>query len=500
MTDYETEAQAVADAMNAVYENKQTNKKTSISGDYSTDNESYPTAKAVKDWTGTKVTSWSNTPADTNYPSEKLVKDSLDGKQATLVSGSNIKTINNNSILGSGNISIESGGTAVDIVTEWDSTLSDTVVPSEKLVKDTIDTKANATHSHSATEVADNNSANYTNLGTLSSNASQQTINAAIDSKLGSLAEIELVTVVAELPTASADTMNQLYLVAEATSGVHDNYEVYITVRTGTSGSYSYAWEKVDTARIDLSGYSTTSHGHGNIDKDGKIGSTSGLPLITTTGGLITTGSFSNTSGTFAEGNHAHNQITSDGKITSTAVTVASGDNIVITDASDSSKIKRVANLLASHVKDSNAHNNIDSSANDTQATINTKIDTALGNKISTSSTTGLVKNDGTIDTNTYLTSSSLSNYIQKSQTTGLIKNDGTIDTSTYLTQMKIGSTSGLPVKTTTNGVLTTGSFGTTAGTFAEGNHTHNYTTTSDVEDEIEAFATALANAINPSS
>lgn len=98
----------------------------------------------------------------------------------------------------------------------------------------------------------------------------------------------------------------------------------------------------------------------------------------------------------------------------------------------------------------------------------------ALSNYMQKSSTAGLMKNDGTVDTNTYLTSSALSNYIQKSNTSGLIKNDGTIDTSTYLTQMKIGSTSGLPVKTGTNGVLAAGSFGTSAGTFAEGNHTHS--------------------------
>ena len=39
------------------------------------------------------------------------LNDSLDGKQETLVSGTNIKTINNTSILGSGNIDIQGGGT-----------------------------------------------------------------------------------------------------------------------------------------------------------------------------------------------------------------------------------------------------------------------------------------------------------------------------------------------------------------------------------------------------
>ena len=60
----------------------------------------------------------------------------------------------------------------------------------------------------------------------------------------------------------------------------------------------------------------------------------------------------------------------------------------------------------------------------------------SLTNYIQKSQTSGLVKNDGTIDTNNYLTEhQSLTNYIQKSQTSGLVKNDGTIDTNNYLTQ-----------------------------------------------------------------
>ena len=68
-----------------------------------------------------------------------------------------------------------------------------------------------------------------------------------------------------------------------------------------------------------------------------------------------------------------------------------------------------------------------------------------LDTKIAKSSTSGLVKNDGTIDTNTYLTSSALSNYVQKSSTTGLIKNDGSIMTG-----------------------------GTGSSNYAIGNHTHS--------------------------
>ena len=57
--------------------------------------------------TSDRVTAFQSTPDNTHYPSEKLVKDSLDAKQDTLVSGTNIKTINNQSLLGSGDIAIQ---------------------------------------------------------------------------------------------------------------------------------------------------------------------------------------------------------------------------------------------------------------------------------------------------------------------------------------------------------------------------------------------------------
>ena len=71
---------------------------------------------------------------------DKQIHD--DSKQDLLVSGTNIKTINHQSLLGSGNITIEGGGGSdVDIVTSWEPTPSDTKVPSEKLTKNTLDTK-----------------------------------------------------------------------------------------------------------------------------------------------------------------------------------------------------------------------------------------------------------------------------------------------------------------------------------------------------------------------
>lgn len=231
--------------------------------------------------------------------SQSAINAAIDGaigdKQDKLTSGENIKTINNESVLGSGNITIQ-GGSNVDIVTQWESTPSDSKVASEKLTKDSLDGKANS--------------------------------------------------------------------------------------------------------------------------------------------------------------NHIHGVISNDGAISNSAVTIASDDKIVITDTSNSHKIRRVDTILASHLEDSNAHSNIGSSANDTQASINTNIDTALSNKVSKSSTSGLLKNDGTVDTTSYSTFSGSyndlsnkpsipskisdltndSNFIETSSTSGLVKNDGTIDTTTYST------------------------------------------------------------------
>lgn len=56
------------------------------------------------------------------------VNEIIDDKQDTLVSGTNIKTINNQSLLGSGNIDIQGGGgsdveafTAAEVQTIWES-------------------------------------------------------------------------------------------------------------------------------------------------------------------------------------------------------------------------------------------------------------------------------------------------------------------------------------------------------------------------------------------
>jgi hypothetical protein len=96
-----------------------------------------------------------------------------------------------------------------------------------------------------------------------------------------------------------------------------------------------------------------TSHVHGNITNVGAIGSTANLPIITTTSGVLIAGSFGTTANTFTQGNdsrlsdartptsHVHGDISNAGAITSTVITPATGDAIILSDTSASDALKR---------------------------------------------------------------------------------------------------------------------------------------------------------------
>lgn len=58
------------------------------------------------------------------------------------------------------------------------------------------------------------------------------------------------------------------------------------------------------TARTTI-GAAATSHAHGNITSAGAIGSTANLPVITTTSGVLTTGTFGTVANSFCQGNDA---------------------------------------------------------------------------------------------------------------------------------------------------------------------------------------------------
>ena len=220
-----------------------------------------------------------------------------------------------------------------------DSALSDssTNPVQNKAINTALNNKANSNHNHTTANVTEASALSH--IGT-SANASQHDVNSAIDSIIGNLTSAELINVVTTLPTASASTQNALYLLSS-----NGQYDIYITTESG--GSYS--WEKLDDDVLsDLS---------------------------------IAWNDITGKPSSFTPTSHTHGQITNDGKITSTAVSVSSRDNILITDESDSSIVKRVDTILSGHMRNSSALSNIGTSANATQSVINSNINTKLGTK-----------------------------------------------------------------------------------------------------------------------
>ena len=190
--DYSTEADLVGDAMDAVYENKQVNKKNNISGDFSSDSASYPTVKAVK----------------TQYEGSGTAKNAH----------------THGSISTDGKIGSDSG----------------------KIVTTGSNGALQASASVGVDKTTDANAGNYSNIGSLSSGATQQQINNAINTKIGQITGLDVINIVTTRPTASADTMHKLYIVSE-----NSKVNVYYTVEDSTTNPHTYSWNKLDTDILD---------------------------------------------------------------------------------------------------------------------------------------------------------------------------------------------------------------------------------------------------------
>jgi len=166
------------------------------------------------------------------------------------------------------------------------------------------------------------------------------------------------------------------------------------------------------------------SHTHGSITFDGRVGAISGLPIITTTGGLLTVGSFGTTTGTFCQGDDA--RLTNARTPVVHASSHATGGSDVLTPAA-------IGAANAAH----GAHPTTDQAA-------------ALAGTSGTPN-----------DTNRYVTNtdSRLTDARPAGpHTHGNVTNAGAI-----------GSTANIPIITGASGVLQAGAFGTTANTFCQG-------------------------------
>lgn len=164
------------------------------------------------------------------------------------------------------------------------------------------DARTPTAHNQASSTITDSNT--YSNIGNTAQ--TQESINGAINTKLGELVDINFVTVVQTLPTASASTMGKIYLVAISGSGTN-NYAEYVTVQSGST----YSWEK--------------------------FGEVSGSGLSVDWSDITSKPS------TYPPSSHTHNNITNDGKVT---VTGTSGGNMVVTNSSNEVIVDTTINVM----------------------------------------------------------------------------------------------------------------------------------------------------------
>ena len=170
-----------------------------------------------------------------------------------------------------------------------------------------------------------------------------------------------------------------------------------------TSGTFAIARIPTGTTNTTVS---LGNHTHGNITSAGTVGAAANLPLITTTGGIVTTGTFGSTANTFCQGN--------DSRLTDSRnpLSHAASHGTLGTDPISPSDIG-AANSVHAH---------------------------------------------------------------------GSITSNGAI-----------GLTANRILITTTSGVITTTSFGSTAGTVSEGNHTHTLSAITDAGTMASQNANSVA-------
>ena len=250
-------------------------------------------------------------------------------------------------------------------------------------------------------------------------------------------------------------------------------------ITAGAFGSSSGEYAEGNHSHTGLAG---DNHSHGNIGNLGVIGSTANLPLITTTNGAVTVGSFGTAANTFCEGDdsrlsdartptsHSHGNITNDGKIGSSAnKPIITGNNGVLEAGAFGTNANTFCEGNDSRLSDartptSHSHGNI---------TNDGKIGTAANIPIITG--TGGVLQAGAFGTSSgqfaegnHSHGSSAHNhdsdYAAANHGHGRIANDG------KLTNSQGTAVANVPLKSDGNGLIVASSFGTGEGTFCEGN------------------------------
>ena len=359
-----------------------------------------------------------------------------------------------------------------------------------------IDSNANNyTHpsTHSSTIITESSALN--NIGT-SANANQHTINAAINTEIGTLKNIKVVEIVSSKPTASASTMNKLYIVSE-----NGKVNVYYTVQSGSN----YSLKKMDTDILDEfsidwsevnnkpSTFSPTSHQHGSIQNNGTLNSDT-----STVSKVVVTDSSNNikTISKIPSANVTHQDIS--GKVNKSDIQ----DNLS-SDASDKPLSAKQGAALQTQINNIATNTSLSTHNHDSSYLSKTGNDTSSGyitaSGFKVSGKSNFLKADGTTaDANNYTHPNSgvtAGTHVNSNQTPSF-NNTFNIPKITYDAQGHITGMTSATVKipalptssTSTAGII---KIGTTASDAAAGNHTHseyltshqslsNYVTTGD--------------------
>lgn len=225
-------------------------------------------------------------------PEGDTLNDLLEEKQDLLTSGTNIKTINNESLLGSGNISIQGGGGTTNYTDLTNKPqINGVTLSGNKTTSDlgiTIPTKVSDLTND--TGFITNTTNNLTNYYTKTNTYTKT----EVDQLIGAISTLNI-EIVQTLPaTGSTST---IYLVPK-TASTNDNYDEYIYV--------SNSWEHIGSTEVDLTNYYTKTETDNKYALKSLYGDTTinvGRKENTTVGAYSTAEGESTTAS--AEGSHA---------------------------------------------------------------------------------------------------------------------------------------------------------------------------------------------------
>lgn len=234
--DYSTEADLVGDAMEAVFENKQVNKKNNISGDFSSDSESYPTAHAVQTELAKKVNTSDIEDSLTSSSASKV----LSAKQGKALDEAKVDKVQSTA----NRLLVTDSSKNVSLQEKLGNITLDGKIGSNsgKIITTTTNGVLTTSDHLGADKITDPNAEGYASIGSLSSDATQQQINSAINSKLADILGLKFIEITTDKGTASADTMGKLFIEVGA-----NETGVFYTVSSGSGNNITYDWEDLES-------------------------------------------------------------------------------------------------------------------------------------------------------------------------------------------------------------------------------------------------------------